>query len=349
MTKLAEYIWIDGSRPTPQLRSKTKVLDSNPLTEKKLPDTWSFDGSSTCQAPGDDSDRFLKPVRVVRDPTRSDTDVLVLCEVLNPDDTPHESNKRAALRQLLDEGACELNSLWGFEQEYVMTKNDAPLGWPDSGYPLPQGPYYCAVGNDNIAGRTIAEKHLKGCLDIGLLAYGINAEVMLGQWEFQIGHRNWDWDRNGAKADPLTTADHLWLARWLLYRIAEQDGVGISLEPKPVTGDWNGSGCHTNFSTAKMRDSQTGRAEIGRILNLFEEFHTSHQAVYGAGNRKRLTGLHETCRWDEFRSGTADRGASIRIPAHVAQAGYGYLEDRRPAANIDPYVVAHRILKTISK
>jgi glutamine synthetase len=342
-TILAEYIWLDGAVPVRNLRSKTRVVaapSSGAVAIEDLP-VWSFDGSSTYQATGDDSDLTLAPVRVVPDPVRGRGNVLVLCEVLNADGTPHDSNTRARLREVLDAGAADADPYFGFEQEYALLRNGKPLGFPAEGFPEPQGPYYCSVGADVAFGRPIVEAHTRACLDAGLLLYGINGEVMPGQWEFQIGYR-------GAEtADPLIVADHLWLARWLLHRIAEEHGVAACFDQKPVKGDWNGSGKHTNFSTRAMRDPKTGTAAIQQAVAVLSTRHAEHIAVYGYGIEERLTGAHETCSYREFKSGVADRGSSIRIPRHVAAAGAGYLEDRRPGANADPYEIAAMILETV--
>ncbi|MGQ0527289.1 MAG: glutamine synthetase beta-grasp domain-containing protein [Alphaproteobacteria bacterium] len=341
--KLAEYIWMDGNLPTRHLRSKARVVKvgSNPSIDD-FPE-WSFDGSSTNQATGQDSDCLLKPARAVPDPIRGDGNWLVLCEVNNPDGTPHESNSRAQLREVLAAGADKHEPWCGFEQEYTFFQGRQPLGWPEYGFPRPQGPYYCGVGADEAFGREVVEDHAIACMEAGLLYYGLNAEVMPGQWEFQIGFRG---DAKES-ADALTACDHTWLGRWLLYRVAEDYGVTVSTENKPVQGDWNGTGMHTNFSTKETRDASKGRAAIADAMKKLEGKHKEHIALYGHDLAARLTGRHETCDINTFRVGNADRGCSIRIPAQVAAKGYGYFEDRRPGANADPYLVTARICTTV--
>jgi len=327
--KLAEYIWIDGTSPTPQLRSKTRVLAST--TD---PPVWGFDGSSTNQAPGETSDCVLRPVFVCRDPFRYPGGVLVMCEVLNTDLTPHTTNTRhqcelTANRYLNQEG------WFGLEQEYTLMWNHQPLGFPDGGYPTAQGQYYCSVGANNAFGRKIAEEHLRACLSADLNITGINAEVCPGQWEFQIG---------GPGVDATSVSDQLWVARWMLHRVAEKHGVVVSLDPKPAKGDWNGAGCHTNFSTKGMRESYAAIENAATALGTETELHIKN---YGHGIESRLTGDHETCSYKEFKWGLSDRGASIRIPWQCAKDGGGYLEDRRPNANCDPYIVTRLILNTV--
>ncbi|NNE29536.1 MAG: glutamine synthetase [Saprospiraceae bacterium] len=324
-----EYIWLDGYMPEPNLRSKTKVINMDSFTGEvdKLP-MWNFDGSSTRQAEGHSSDCVLKPVSVYPDTARVNG-WLVVCEVLNPDGTPHKSNTRAKVNDDPD--------FWfGFEQEYVIMANDKPVGFPVDGYPGPQGPYYCAVGTGKVAGRDMVEEHLDACLEAGLGITGINAEVMLGQWEYQCFGK-------GA----LKACDDLIASRYLLHRISESYGVEIDLHPKPVKGDWNGSGMHCNFSNRAMREVG-GESMFKDICEAFRPVHDEHIAVYGANNEQRLTGLHETQSIDQFSYGVSDRGASIRIPVTTAETWMGYLEDRRPASNADPYLVASRIIKTVA-
>ena len=323
----AEYVWIDGSKPTAKLRSKGKVV---PMGEE--PPIWGFDGSSTNQAPGENSDCVLRPVLECPDPIRGEPHKLVMCEVLLPDMMPHPSNTRAACEAVA--GKFESLDTWfGIEQEYTFFQGARPLGFPENGFPAPQGGYYCGVGYDEVFGRDIVEDHMDACIKAELMIGGINGEVMPGQWEFQIGPI-------GAPA----VGDHLWLARWLLYRIGEKYGVSATLDPKPVRGDWNGAGAHANFSTNVMRENYEACIAAAEALSTR---HDLHIANYGHRIEERLTGLHETCSFREFRYGVSDRGASVRIPWQVARDGKGYIEDRRPNANCDPYTVTRLIIETV--
>jgi glutamine synthetase len=344
MISQATYIWIDGSEPSQTLRSKVKMLQ-HPEREMTIDDfpEWGFDGSSTYQAQGRDSDLLLKPVSFVDDPLLGGENYLVLCEVMNPDNTPHRTNKRARLREVMEKIGKAHDPWIGFEQEYTLFRGQQPLGWPDRGYPAPQGPFYCGVGADEVFGRHLVEEHTAACIEAGIMIHGTNAEVMPGQWEFQIGYRG----ISSETADPLTVCDHLWLARWLLYRIGEDYDINARLHPKPVKGDWNGAGKHTNFSTQATRHPKTGMAAIEKAIKALEKNHDKHIKVYGADLELRLTGKHETAPIDKFSAGIADRGASVRIPRSVANQGYGYFEDRRPGANANPYEVAALLVETV--
>ena len=343
----AEYIWLDGGSPTQDLRSKTRMLPHQENRDVSSFPEWSFDGSSTWQALGRSSDCLLRPVFVTKDPTRGDGDnYVVLCEVFDADGVPHPTNKRAQLRELMEKAKGQ-DPYIGFEQEYTFLSAESaseqwPMGWPLGGFPSPQGPFYCGIGAGRVQGRDIVEEHARACEEAGLNLYGINAEVMLAQWEFQIGYRGMD-----EPADPLTMSDHLWVARYLLHRIAEKYDVFVSLSNKPVKGDWNGAGMHTNFSTAETRNKERGMDAITQAIKNLEKTHMDHIKSYGDGNDQRLTGLHETCHISEFKSGVSNRGASIRIPVATHQSGCGYLEDRRPGANADPYVVSSMLVDSV--
>lgn len=344
---LLEYVWLDGYE-TQNLRSKIKVIDKDKLTwdndeldVKSLP-VWNFDGSSTKQAPGGSSECHLVPVRGYEE---NDQRYLVMCEVYqtvitNKDGTfydgiPHASNQRAHLRGYTHL-ADRKEFWWGFEQEYfIRDESGAVLGWPNQGHPRPQGEYYCAVGGNNVVGRKLANHHLWACLSRGIELTGINAEVALGQWEYQCFAK-----------DTLKACDDLWMSRYLLNRIAEKDNCSIDITPKPIKGDWNGSGCHTNFSFKAMREDWSEK-QMTDMMDSFGETHYKHIAVYGEGNDKRLTGEHETQHIGQFSWGVGDRGASIRVPVAVENNSWcGYVEDRRPASNCDPYVVARLIVET---
>ncbi len=325
-----EYIWLDGYKPTQNMRSKTKIeVDfSGKLEDCPI---WAFDGSSTQQAEGNSSDCLLKPVAIFPDPARVNG-YLVMSEVMNPDGTPHESNARATIDD-------DDSDFWfGFEQEYFImcTNTQLPLGFPAGGYPGPQGLYYCSVGGRNTHGRNLVEEHADQCLEAGINFEGINQEVACGQWEFQIFAK-------GAK----NAGDQVWIARYLLDRLTEKYGYYIEYHPKPIRGDWNGSGMHANFSNTTLRTC--GSKEVyEQICEAFRPVTEEHIAVYGEYNEDRLTGEHETQSIHEFSYGVSDRGASIRIPIITVEKGYkGWLEDRRPASNADPYKVAGRIIETV--
>ncbi len=324
-------MWVDGTAPTAEIRSKTKILSDN-----EKPGIWGYDGSSTNQASGDNSDVVLEPVFQCPDPIRGGGNILVMCETqVTKDLSPHPTNTRS-LAVAAQEKYASQEPWFGLEQEYTMLDPASgwPYGFPSHGYPGPQGPYYCGVGAVKIAGRDLVEEHTTLCIDAGLAISGTNAEVMPGQWEFQIG-----------PLDTVAVGDHMWVARYLLFRIGEKYNVEISLDAKPMKGDWNGAGMHTNFSTNNMRenyDAVVAAAEALGAPGKPEE----HINGYGHGIEGRLTGAHETQRYDQFSYGVSDRGASVRIPWQVAKDQKGYIEDRRPNANADPYVVTSLITNT---
>lgn len=329
------YVWIDGSGES--LRCKTKTLESEPSSVADIPE-WTYDGSSTAQAEGSNSDCYIVPVAMFRDPFRGDPHKIVMCEVLNYVKEPVPTNNRRSCEQVMT--AAKRSEPWfGLEQEYTLLDVDGhPFGWPKGGYPAPQGPYYCAVGTGNVFGREVVEAHYRACLFAGVKIAGTNAEVMPAQWEFQIG-----------PCEGINMGDHLWMARFLLHRVCEDFGIIATFDPKPMPGDWNGAGCHANYSTLEMRQPE-GIKEINKAVEKLSKRHSWHIKMYdphqGKDNARRLTGAHETSSIHEFSSGVANRGASIRIPRHVGAQGSGYLEDRRPSSNCDPYVVTEALVRT---
>jgi glutamine synthetase len=345
---LCEYVWLGGAPEQYfsgiDMRSKTMTLNSEPTSVDELK-TWNYDGSSTEQAPGSDSEVLIKPVAMFNDPFRGAPHKLILCEGIHPvTKASVKGNERSACLEVMTKAAAEV-PWFGIEQEYTFFKSGEkiPLGFPDEGEPArPQGPYYCGSGDGVSFGRAIAEEHYEKCLSAGLTIAGINSEVMPGQWEYQVG-----------PCTGIDSGDHMWVARYIMQRICEKHQVAVTFDPKPRSGDWNGAGCHTNFSTAKMRDaSNAGDAPdkaYGAILAAIEKLSTKqkeHIEAYGKGNERRLTGAHETAPIDKFSFGVANRGCSVRIPRDAEAQKYGYFEDRRPASNMDPYVVTKMIVQT---
>lgn len=336
-----EYIWIDAKN---ELRLKTKVIDFVPEVPEDLPN-WNFDGSSTNQAKGENTEIIIKPVALFNDPFKEKYNYLVLCETYNPDNTPHKTNHRHKAKLLFDKKK-KLKPWFGMEQEYFIidNKTNKPLGFPKNKEPNPQGQYYCSVGSQNAYGRYIAEEHLDKCLKAGVKICGINGEVPPGQWEYQVGI-----------CEGIEMGDHLWMARYILEKISEKYNVTIEYHPKPIKGDWNGSGCHTNFSNKYMREGKyirknkkhkDGLYYINQAIDKLSKKHKSHMKVYGKYNQERMTGIHETASYDKFTHGVGTRNTSIRVGNDTYQNRKGYFEDRRPSSNCEPYLVTYKLFKT---
>ena len=343
MSKLiAEYIWIDGNG---NLRSKARTLDPLPCmangsnfiyNNHEIP-KWNYDGSSTKQAEGCNSEILLYPCYAVPCPFRSSPHILVMCETYKSDLTPAANNNREWAKKIFDKNLIE-KPWYGIEQEFFMMKDGNPVGWNAQVEASVQGQYYCSVGAQNTFGRELIDKHYKACLYAELGISGINAEVAPGQWEYQIG-----------PVEGINAGDQLWLSRYILQRIGEEFDIEIDFEPKPLKGDWNGSGCHTNYSTLSMREGsadKTGLAVINEAIEKLSFKHDEHMKLYGSGNELRMTGLHETSSFEKFSYGVANRGASIRIPQDTNNKECGYFEDRRPSSNMDPYLVTGIIFNT---
>jgi len=331
----ALYVWIDGTGEG--LRSKTKTLENAPKTVADLP-IWNYDGSSCYQAEGSNSDTYLHPVKFYRDPFRGGNNIMVLCETYKYNKEKTETNQRKACAEVMEKAKSH-RPWFGIEQEYTLLDQDGhPFGWPKNGFPGPQGPYYCAVGAGRVYGRDIVEAHYRACLYAGIRISGTNAEVMPAQWEYQVG-----------PTEGIDMGDDLWMSRYMLQRVAEEFGVVVSFDPKPMAGDWNGAGAHTNFSTEAMR-VKGGIKAIETAIDKLSRHHIRHIKAYdpneGKDNERRLTGAHETSSIHDFSAGVANRGCSIRIPREVAEQGHGYLEDRRPSSNCDPYSVTKVIVQT---
>lgn len=324
---ICEYIWIGGSGL--DLRSKARTLNKvDSLSDLPI---WNYDGSSCWQADTSSSEIELVPVAMYDDPFRGFPNKLVLCETRVNDKKYTPGNFRRFARLIFSDDNIKTHEpLFGIEQEYIISKRnqngeDWPLGW-NQNIPNEQAYHYCGVGGKYLFGREIADTHYKVCLTAGVEIYGINAEVCPSQWEFQVG-----------TSSGLKICDDLWIARWLLLRVAESFGCDINFHPKPFE-NLNGSGAHTNFSNKASREDKEMINTMKQILDL-EQYHSKFMKLYGEENSKRLVGLYETSSFNKFKQGVMDRSASIRIPQTTKDKGNGYYEDRRPASNMDPYIV----------
>ena len=335
MKVVLEYVWLDGYKPEPNLRSKVKIVEYESIKNLKIEDfpIWNFDGSSTNQAETGKSDCLLKPVRFYKskDFPLEKSVIYVFCEVMDSDNIPHKSNYRSTLNE-------EQEDLWfGFEQEYfIYNETGGNVLGHDRRQLEGQGKYYCGVGH-NVVGRDFVEEHLNICLNHKIDITGTNAEVALGQWEYQVFSKG-----------KLKGGDDLWMSRYFLYKISEKYGYHIELHPKPlIYGEWNGSGLHTNFSNDRMRN-KGGYDYFLSIFNSFGSRHREHIKAYGSNNDLRLTGDFETQSIDTFSWGVSDRGASIRVPQDTAKEWKGYVEDRRPGSNANPYKIIKEIVTSLN-
>ena len=357
-----EYVWLDHNQ---QFRSKTKVLTTHNPNKDGLP-MWNYDGSSTKQANGTDSEVFLRPVKLCYDPfRRGDNAYIVLCDTWLADKKKsqennelvyisHPDNSRARAELIFDNNTVQEQDPWyGMEQEFFFTTREGsmktqqffetPVGMTTvdgkewvSQYGKTQGDFYCGVGPNNVKQRDVAE-YILNCISFSrtIKCTGYNWEVAPGQCEFQIF------------ASGIDAADSLLLFRYIATRASEERSLSINFHPKPMSGDWNGSGCHTNFSTTAMRAPNSYDTTIKAALKSLKKNHSYHIENYGSGNKERLTGEHETASWETFTAGVGNRGASVRVPTQTYYDKTGYIEDRRPSSNMDPYIVTSLLANTV--
>lgn len=327
-----EYVWLDGKKT---VRSKTKVMGRNenwsecymPTDPEDIPD-WNYDGSSTYQAFTESSEVFLYPVKVYPNPfVRSGSGCIVLCKTSDP--LCSVTIAEEIFREKPDD-----RPMFGLEQEFFIIDQGTgkPLGWPINGEPKAQGDYYCSVGAGCAFGRDYIDECMERLIEMKIPVTGMNYEVAPGQAEFQVC----DVGLDGAHA--------LIMLRYVLARVGERYNYSIEYDPKPIQGNWNGSGCHVNFSTEAMRN-EGGYEIIKGCMDYLERSHRDDLKLYGKNNEKRLTGKHETSSMDQFSWGVANRATSVRVPTQTEKENKGYFEDRRPASNIDPYLVCSNLYK----
>ena len=329
-TVILEYIWIGGKG---EIRFKTKVLTNNNIIDNfhinNIPE-WNYDGSSTWQADSNtNTEVILKPCAIFKDPIRNIKNIncfLILCDTYDEHNNPLKTNTRFLAKEIFDKNILEY-PWFGLEQEYYIgtnLKNDKDKE--------KEGYHYCGFTNISTE-RKIVEEHLEACINAGLSISGINAEVVEGQWEYQIG-----------PCIGIDLGDQFIISRYLLAKIAEKYDAIIDYQPKPYANK-NGSGCHNNFSTETTRN-KNGIKEIYKYIHKLETTHQQHLELYGEDNEKRLTGIHETSSFEKFSWGIGTRNTSVRIPIQVFKDECGYFEDRRPASNIDPYLTTSILFKT---
>lgn len=340
------YVFIGGNK---ELRSKTKTLPKFTKTRtfnklelgdmrteylvNELPN-WNYDGSSTGQADGKFSEIIIKPQRIFKDPFR-DGGLLVLCDTYLPNGLPHDTNTRWYANKIFDDG-LDHEPWFGIEQEFfVMKKNTKiPIAFPENGFPEPQGKYYCSVGSSNCMGRDVLETFYRAALYAGITISGTNVEVAPSQFEYQVG-----------PCTGIESGDHMWMSRYILHRVSELFDVDINFEPKPVKGNWNGSGCHTNYSTKSMRNVG-GLSDIVSAIHKLEKHHTHMIPFYGdENNKERLSGSHETGQWEKFSWGYGDRGATIRVGTDVQKDKMGYFEIRAVSSDVDPWSITGEVFR----
>ena len=360
---ILEYIWIDGRG---NLRSKyrTAYPKFKSCTDggyNYIPvEDWNCDGSSTHQTSTEDSEISevtLIPVAHYASPFfEPGRAFLILCHTYRTDGRPTETNFRHDAANVFETSTSHYLDPWfSIKQDYFIMHpqgtqvSDKPLLFSQHEeaaprasscrfVPEPQGDYYCGVGTQTVLLRKLAEKHYEYCLIVGIKISGINAEVAPNQWKFQIG-----------PCSAISVGDELWVARYILQKLGEDFGVFISFKPKPIPNQWNGGGLHTNFSTEESRDSkhQSGLKCIYKYIDRLSKKHAEHIRVYGDNTQRFVGGGPcETSDYHTFSYAVGDRGASIRIPTSALKAGCGYLEDRRPASDADPYRVIAAIFTT---
>ena len=346
MTVRLEYIWVGGNQ---ELRSKVKVeyfdnnIDLFRLNINQIP-MWNYDGSSTGQALGKDSEVLIKPCRLYKNSNHLENvgfvaSYYVICETFAPDMNPHPTNTRHQARLLFEEHGETHTPMFGIEHEFFILDRETrhPLGFikKEEKYEPEglQGPYYCSVGSGNAYGREFLNEALCLTVQSGVKVTGSNIEVCPGQVEIQVCNYG------------IAAGDDSIMLKYILSKLGERYGYIIEWGAKPVKGDWNGSGCHVNFSTSQMR-AEGGWDEIIMAIERLRLNHQEHIEVYGEDNNERLTGLHETSDINTFSYGVANRGCSIRIPRSTEEKKCGYFEDRRPSSSADMYLVTGKIFRT---
>ena len=321
---ILEYIWLDCNN---NYRSKIKIVNETVTKLEQVP-KWNYDGSSTGQATLEHSEVELVPLKIYKHKYDKSFPILVLCDTYNPKTNEVSSYIKAKI--VFDKYINEI-PMFGLEQEFFMFdyRSNTILDC-ENGYE--SGKNYCGNGKQCSKTRHYLVGVLYLCLNLDIKLTGMNYEVAPGQAEFQVCNIGID------------ACFDLLMLRFILIRVGESYNIKPNWEPKPLKEE-NGSGCHINFSTDKMRKTILEKNLLSIIKDMCLKLKKTHDyfinEVYGNDNKKRLTGTCETSSYKEFTVKHGSRGASIRIPKNG-----NYFEDRRPGSNIDPYLACSELLKT---
>jgi glutamine synthetase len=328
MDTIVEYIWLDSDY---NFRSKTRILSRKLVVDICQIPEWNYDGSSTNQASTEKSEIVLKPVFLCNDPFRYNNHKIVYCGTYDLSGVPLSNNHFDRADDVFHFiNTCHYRPWFGMEQEFVIL--DESTGLPINYDENDDSKHYCSIDNYSKRERDIMEDFMKRAMHSELNICGINAEVSPGQWEFQIG-----------PCEGITIGHHVMMARYILSRVAHRFSCRIDYSPKPLGENKNGSGCHVNYSTTFTRlgdEKRSGLDFIYKYIESLSKVHSEMIKCYGDENEKRLSGNCETAHYNEFTHSVGGRNTSIRIANNVFIKKCGYFEDRRPAANCDPYLVS---------
>lgn len=318
------YVWLDKFNI---LRSKTKRVEQ----VNQIP-IWNFDGSSTSQMDYStmNTEVLLQPIRVYIDGfnERNNENYLVLCDTYNINKdgiiTPTVDNYRYGAINIFNE--TNLNPKFGFEQEFYLIDNENHEKLSSLTNISNKDNNYCRTTTKY---TYIMNEFYNLCLSCKIGIVGWNAEVAPFQFEYQIFG-------NGIDA-----CDDLVMSRYVLERYMIDNNYEIKYDPK-LYENLSGSGCHINYSDVRSKEY------MDKYIKALGETHNDLMKVYGENNNKRLTGLHETSSYSVFTYGVGDRYKSVRIPNSTALGLTNYFEDRRPGANINPYMACGALVKVLS-
>ncbi|GAX81512.1 hypothetical protein CEUSTIGMA_g8940.t1 [Chlamydomonas eustigma] len=344
---LVEYVWLGSSGS--DLRSKSRVFDTRPSSVDDVP-MIAVDGGSYDQHP-EGQEVFLKPRKLFRDPFRAGDHLLVLCDsfktnvnssLRNQNSSctlePSNSNSRAPCEETLNQASAHL-PIFAAEQEYcILASSTVPSStpaWPYAHLPDPCKPYMSVPGLSEAnklktyaSGRHLAERHLQACLHAGIKITETSQRTSPAArlWSYKLG--------------PLLgvdLADQLWMSRFILLRLSEEEGLSVSFDPTAVGGA--GARCNMKYSTSETRNPGGGLSCIQLHLELLESAHLLHLLAYSKGCvSSRSLG---------FEVGVGgSKEPTLVVPSKTLILKAGHYVDQRPPSNVDPYLAIMVLVST---